>query len=183
MPDRSLGESVASNKDLRVLLQNLARKYPSELVASQLQDVPRIAFHIGLIVSRKGTHARICDLGGGLGLFSVACAALGMETTLIDDFADDVNRQLGASILDLHKSYGVQVISRDVIMETIDFPPHSLDVVTCFDSMEHWHHSPKRLFASVRKSLASNGLFVLSVPNRFDLGKRLMTPLGMGAWS
>ncbi|MBV9124902.1 MAG: methyltransferase domain-containing protein, partial [Planctomycetes bacterium] len=67
--------------------------------------------------------------------------------------------------------------------EGIHFPAESLDVVTTFDSMEHWHHSPKKLFASVVKSLAAGGLFILGGPNCFNLRKRLTVPLGIGGWS
>jgi SAM-dependent methyltransferase len=56
--------------------------------------------------------------------------------------------------------------------------------VTTFDSMEHWHHSPKRLFRQVGKQLLKpGGRFVLAVPNCVNLRKRLSVPLGVGKWS
>lgn len=171
------------NKEIVSKLQNIARQYPPELVKEQLQDVRRIAFHIELVVTRKGNNCRICDLGGGVGLFTVGCAAIGMETILVDDFSDEVNRRFGGSVLDLHKAYGVQIVTRDVIKDGIDFPVESLDVITTFDSMEHWHHSPKHLFSSVRKSLVPGGLFILGVPNCVNLRKRITVPLGIGTWS
>jgi hypothetical protein len=48
--------------------------------------------------------------------------------------------------------------------------------------MEHWHHSPKRLFRQVSdKLLKPGGRFVLAVPNCVNLRKRLSVPLGVGA--
>ncbi len=168
---------------LKDLLRSIALRYPEALVAAQLRDVDRIAFHIQLIQDRKGTAITICDIGGGIGLFSVGCAALGMRSILIDDFCDEVNLGAGESVLEIHKSYGVQVISRDVITHSIDLEPGSADVMTCFESMEHWHHSPKRLFGAVKTALKREGLFVLSSPNCVDLKRRISVALGHGKWS
>lgn len=168
---------------IKDLLTSLAREYPKGLVEIQLDDVDRVAFQIGLILDRKGKDVRIVDIGGGIGLFSVGCAAAGMKTTLIDDFRDEVNTQFGESIFEIHRTYGVEVISRDVIEDALELAPQSIDVVTSFDSMEHWHHSPKKLFKSLTRVLKSGGLFILSTPNCVNLRKRITVPLGYGKWS
>src|ERR1700752_3471221 len=72
-------------------LREASRDYPAKLVESQLTDVPRISFNIDLVLSRQGSGARVCDLGGGIGVFSVGCAAVGLRSVLVDDFRDDVN--------------------------------------------------------------------------------------------
>ena len=174
---------MKSNKEIVSVLQNIAKKYPFGLVEEQLKDVRRIAFNIELVVSRKGTNCRICDVGGGIGLFTVGCAAIGMKAILVDDFSDAVNRRFGESVLDLHKSYGVQIVQRDVIKDGMDFPPESLDVITTFHSMEHWHHSPKQLLSSVVEALVPGGLFILGAPNNVNFRKRITVPLGIGDWS
>jgi len=168
---------------IKQTLQSVAREYPAEMVQHQLKDVDRIAFHIELVVKAKGTAVTICDIGGGIGLFSVGCAALGMKSILVDDFRDEGNRQMAPAVLELHKSHGVEVVNRDVVGDGIDFPPASLDVVTSFDSMEHWHHSPKRLFAAVRAALRPGGFFLLCGPNCVNLRKRISVPLGSGKWT
>jgi hypothetical protein len=40
---------------------------------------------------------------------------------LIDDFSDEINKKIGNSILDFHKSYGVEVSSKDIVAEGLDF--------------------------------------------------------------
>jgi len=169
--------------EIREILRSIALKYPGELVPGQLRDVDRVAYHINLVVERKGVQISICDLGGGIGLFSVGCAALGMRSTLIDDFADDVNRQFGDSVLEVHRAHGVQVLQRDPVAQGIDFAPGSLGAATSFDAMEHFHHSPKALFAAVSQTLEPGGLFVLGVPNCVNLRKRISVPFGYGKWS
>ncbi len=173
---------------LIAVLAKVANDYPSDMTSHQFRDIPRIAFNISLALEatqpKPASELSICDLGGGIGLFSVGCAALGFKrVVLIDDFNDPVNQRVGDTIFALHWKYGVEVISRDVIAQSISDVCMGFDVVSTFDSMEHWHHSPKRLFKEVVAGLNSGGTFVLSVPNCANLRKRITVPLGIGKWS
>src|SRR3984893_17779857 len=102
------------------ILNKIARQYPADMVAGQIRDIPRIAFNIGLalpfsrgLLAEKLQGAEICDLGGGIGLFSVVCAAMGVkQSILIDDFNDPVNHSVGDSVREIHSGHGVQVSSR-----------------------------------------------------------------------
>lgn len=170
------------------ILRKVATQYPTDMVAGQVIDIPRIAFNIGLSLStakpKTPSELEICDLGGGVGLFSIGCAAFGLKrTVLVDDFSDSVNQRVGNSILDLHRDYGVEVVSRDVVTSGISDIEGSFDVITTFDSMEHWHHSPKKLFQEVIQKLKPGGIFVLGVPNCVNMRKRITLPLGIGKWS
>jgi SAM-dependent methyltransferase len=164
-------------------LRSLARAYPPELVELELADVPRVAFHVRLVAARYGSTARVCDVGGGIGLFSLGCAALGMRVTLVDDFSDPVNAAVGPEMLDLHRTRGIEVVSRDVIEDGIELEPIAFDAITSFNSIEHWHHSPQRLLHGLAAGLRPGGALVLGAPNRVNLRKRLTTPFGRNAWS
>jgi predicted RNA methylase len=86
------------------ILEGVTRSYSSNLIANQLGDIPRIAFNIKLALDGADPRTTsICDIGGGLGLFSTGCAALGMKTLLVDDFADPINRIVGESVFVVHK--------------------------------------------------------------------------------
>ena len=174
---------MPSRADMRACLRSLATRYPEGLVADQLRDVERVADHIHLVGSRKGFQVSLCDIGAGVGLFGPGCASFGMKVTIMDDFEDPVNREYGDSALAVHRTLGVEVQKRDPLETGFGFPAESLDVVTCFDTMEHWHRSPRSLFASVTQALRPGGLFVLSTPNCVNLRKRLTVPLGRGKWS
>lgn len=167
------------------ILEGVARNYPSEFVDGQLRDIPRIAFSIRLALNGADPRGMsVCDIGGGVGLFSTGCAALGMKALLVDDFADPINRRVGHSVFVVHKRYGVRILSRNVITEGLGDISEQFDVVTTFDSMEHWHHSPKRLFRHVGEQLLKpGGRFVLGAPNCVNLRKRFSVPLGVGKWS
>jgi SAM-dependent methyltransferase len=156
------------------------------MVSREVADIPRIAFNIALsLPARKPLkEAVICDVGGGIGLFSVGCAAAGFgRVILVDDFSDQINQTVGESILAIHRSYGVRVVSRDVVAQGVGDLNERLDVVTSFDSMEHWHRSPKQLFRELLSAMNAGGRFVLAVPNCVNLRKRLTVPLGRGKWS
>jgi len=176
-------DGTKAEHEIAQALREVALKYPAGLIEAQLRDVRRIAFHVSLILLRKGAGAPVCDLGGGVGMFSLGCVLAGMEATLVDNFSDPVNDAFGKDVLELHRNLGVSVVSRDVIEQGIDFPPDSFEAVTTFDSMEHWHHSPKALFSQVMDCLVPGGLFVLGVPNNANLRKRMTVPFGVGSWS
>jgi SAM-dependent methyltransferase len=163
---------------LKKLLVTIAFQYPTELRQYALGDIDRTAFQIELVRKQKGTDITICDVGGSISLFSVACAALGMRSILIDKF--DLDRD--SVLAQVHRLYGVTVIQRDVVCEPPTFPPESLDVATSFDSIEHWHGSPKPVLHALKAALRPNGLFVIGVPNCVNLRKRITVPFGYGKW-
>lgn len=170
------------------LLKKIVNQYPNFMVADQVKSIPRILFHLGLALGVTKPKAlrelQICDLGGGVGLFSVACAALGFgRVVLLDDFRDPISYTAGDSSLDLHRSYGVEVISRDLVAKGMADIKGSFDIISSFDSMEHWHHSPKNLFRDAINKIKPGGAFILGVPNCVNLRKRITVPLGIGKWS
>jgi SAM-dependent methyltransferase len=178
---RRLGPPSAA--EVRKQLDELALKYPPDLVPMAKRDVPRMTFSICLALRHAVPRPTICDVGGGVCLFSLGLSALGYDAILIDDFGDDWHGQSAQGALGLHSRYGVQIVSTDVLAKGVSLEPGSLDVVTCFDTMEHFHHSPKRLFHQLVAALRPNGIFLLGVPNRVNLRKRVMIPFGGAPWS
>lgn len=176
---------VALNRppDVKALLRRLVDEYPEGLRAAQHADMDRIAFHLSIIIREKGIECSVCDLGGGVGLFSIGAAALGMEAILVDDFGDQVNREYGEDVLAAHRRYGVRVLKKDVLRDDLELESGSLDVVTSFDSIEHWHHSPKAALHRLLVAIRPGGLFFLGAPNCVNLRKRITVPLGAGKWS
>ncbi len=171
-------------KEIEHILIDIAQKYPEELIEEQLGDVNRVAFHIDTVIKSMGEDITICDLGGGIGLFSLGCAAMGMKTILVDDFRDEVNKRFNIFDLGLHRKFDVQILSADIVKGEIGFGPYSIDAVTSFGSMEHWHNSPKNIFKKITKVLVKRGgLFFIGVPNSVSIRKRVTVPLGHGNWS
>src|SRR5262249_61634803 len=59
----------------------------------------------------------------------------------------------------------------------------SLDVVTCIDSIEHWHHSPRPVLEQVVRVLRPGGLLLLGGPNAAHAVHRAKLLLGRSNWS
>ena len=169
--------------DIKALLHHLADEYPEELRAAQHADVERIAFHLSVVAAEVGTGGAVCDVGGGVGLFSLGAATLGMRAILVDDFGDAVNIAHGQTALAPHRRHGVRIVSADAATDDLGLDAGSLDAVTSFDSIEHWHSSPKPAFHRLLRALRPGGLFLLCVPNCVNLRKRITVPLGIGKWS
>jgi SAM-dependent methyltransferase len=172
-----------NNSETRAKLSELARGYPPELVAEELPDVRRQAFHIGLVARLVAPGASVCDVGGGVGLFSLGCAAAGFRTTLVDDFRDDVNTRLGEAALGQHRKLGVKIVPCDVTASALELPAESQDAITSFDSIEHWHGGVGRALRAMLAALKPGGVFLLGAPNCVNLRKRLTVPFGHGKWS
>jgi SAM-dependent methyltransferase len=169
--------------DLPSLLRGIADEYPQNQRPIQREDVRRIAYNIELSVGERPKGSSVADIGGGLGLFSVGCAAFGMRSVLVDDFRDPGNIEIAQQILAIHRRHGVEVLERDVIAEGLDLSPGSFDVITSFDSIEHWHHSPRALLHGLVRALKPGGRLVIGAPNCVNLRKRISVPLGVGKWS
>jgi SAM-dependent methyltransferase len=162
------------------LVQALAQRYPLPLRAEQLAGAARIASHVERILRPE---ACVADLGGGIGLFSPACAALGMRAWLVDDFGDAVHRAFSIDAIGVHRALGVRVVETPALRWGEAFGDESLDVVTCFDSLGHWHHSPRPVFAEAYRALKPGGSLLISGPNAVSLRKRLGVPLGRSSGS
>jgi len=164
------------------VLREIVDDYPEGLRARQLNDLERQTFHVSTAIE-LAPHGRMVDLGSGVGIFGVGCAVLGMDVTIVDDFRDEVNAVYGNDAFTAHRKHGVKVVERPVIAEVLGWGRETLDLVTTFDSMEHWHASPKRLFHEVMDALRPGGWLILGVPNALNLRKRIEVPLGRAKWS
>jgi SAM-dependent methyltransferase len=167
------------------LLRRFATEHPAaeSRAAATPSELRRMDFHLSLLADGVPAGGTVCDVGGGIGCFSLGCAALGYRIILIDDFGDPVNEKTGPSLLDYHRAHGVEVVQRDVVERGLGLPADSLDGLTSFDSIEHWHHSPRAALQEAVRALRPGGLLVLGVPNCVNLRKRITVALGSGKWS
>jgi SAM-dependent methyltransferase len=161
-------------------LEEVLALYPEPLRSAERADLARQRFHLAQIY-RPG--ARIADLGGGIGLLSPTCAALGMDAWLVDDLGDAVNQRFPIDALGVHRRTGVRVLATPVLGFGAHFDDASLDVVTCIESIEHWHHSPRAVLEEVVRVLKPGGLFLLGAPNAAGVHHRAKLLLGRSNWS
>jgi SAM-dependent methyltransferase len=142
----------------------------------------RLSGNMAVLADRIGSGRSVVDLGGGWGAFACACAAIGFRAINVDDCGDPGYDQ-GDNRYRMVNDFGVEVIRRDIIRDGIDFASESIDAFTSFDSLEHWHNSPRKLFRQVIQALKPGGLLMIGCPNCNDIAKRITVPLGIAEWS
>ncbi len=144
----------------------------------------RLLAEQGLLESGK----HLVDLGAGLSVFGPVCHAHGMHVTLVDDFGGGGGVELGQHIEDIplldvfERQFGLGVVRESFLERPLPIPDASVDVITCFHSLEHWHHSPKRLFREIVRILKPGGFLVLATPNAVNIRKRFYVLAGRSNW-
>ena len=180
---------VMDQAQVTQILKDVAAQYtPPEQAERRGKRVNRIAHKFGMMFDacneKDVSKIELMDIGGGAALFSSGAAGLGMKrVVLVDDYDDPEVHSVGDDLLALHKKLGVDIHSRDAVREGIMDIEGQFDVITSFDSMEHWHNSPKKLFSQVMQKLKPGGMLLLNAPNCVSLRKRITVPLGRGQWS
>jgi len=178
-------QSVSESETRAVVLQFIAR-CRSDLGIDYSAHIPKVSFELSIALPSIGSglgNLHVCDLGAGLGLFGVACAEAGVgAVTIVDDFGDSAPTEHSRQLLAYFEKRGIRIERRDVLERGIDDLP-APDVLTSFASIEHWHHSPKRVLHSALDRMPSGARVVICTPNSLNLRKRLTVPFGVGKWS
>jgi SAM-dependent methyltransferase len=147
----------------------------------------RNSFYLQLLAEAGKLESKftLLDLGAGMSLFGPIVSELGLHVTLVDDFSggggvDVARRDDSLSQLELFRGrFGIQIFKQELLRTPLPLPDVSVDAVTCFHSLEHWHHSPKQLFGEIRRVLKPGGHIFLATPNAVNLRKRIYVLLGL----
>jgi 2-polyprenyl-3-methyl-5-hydroxy-6-metoxy-1,4-benzoquinol methylase len=102
-----------------------------------------------------------CDFGGGLSLYPLIMACLGMNVTVVDLY--QASDSIAEKRMTKFKLHGVQLISEDLYQAVV--PNNTFDGVSMFETIEHLPHSPKPVLEKMVASLKRGKRFILSVPN------------------
>lgn len=157
--------------------------YPPALRPAAAADAARHTFQLDLVRTFAPAGGKVMDVGGGVGPFSPALALAGYRTVLVDDFADSINNEFPIDRIGVHKRLGVEVRTLDASSQTFSPEPDTYAAITCIDSIEHWHHSPRTSLHKMVDALTEGGLLLIGLPNCVNLRKRITVPLGRGKWS
>jgi SAM-dependent methyltransferase len=146
----------------------------------------RVVFYATLVERLKDAtrQPHVLDLGGGLSPFAPLLASLGYAVTMIDDFGggggiEPDTRSGDLAVIERFRGTGgVRIIEGDFLHSALPLDDASVDVVTSFHSIEHWHSSPMSMFSEIRRVLRPGGHVVIGCPNAVNLRKRLWVLFG-----
>jgi SAM-dependent methyltransferase len=173
----------ANSQESASVVEGLYARYWPRFDPELRADILRQTFNLELVGRLVPPDATVCDIGGGWGIFACALAKIGYRAILIDDFGDRGFFVPEDLRFKMQRDHDIEVLSRDVIREGVPFPPETIDVFTTFDTMEHWHNSPKKLFRQLVVALKPGGHLIIGVPNSANLRKRLSMLSGKAQWT
>lgn len=151
----------------------------------------RIVFYCQMMEDHALLQAgkKIVDLGAGIYWFDPLIQLLGAEVHLVDDFGggggvDNADLRDSDDILARYRNeWKFPMHQQDILTTPLPFETGSIDAITCFHCLEHWHNSPKQLFREITRVLKPGGYLFLATPNAANIRKRFTVPLGMNNWS
>jgi len=157
------------------IFKDIIYYYPQDLRVMYINDIERFLFNIANIALSYAPGKKLLDIGGGSLPYPLVLQALGMEVTIVDDFKDRYINRYGAIELvnAIHRTHDVNIIEGDALELNLPLEDNSINRVTCFEVIEHFHHSPKRLFEDIVMVLKPGGFFILSTPNAVSIVKRI----------
>ena len=140
------------------------------------------------VLSKAGVIEKgrsLVDLGSGMSWLGPIASQLGLDVTLIDDFGGgggldlQVYRSQSLGLANIYREkFEIDIVEQDLIANPLPFSDNTIDIITCSHVLEHWHHSPKRLFGEIHRSLRAGGYFLLVTPNAVNLRKRIWVLFG-----
>src|SRR5271170_7219728 len=157
--------------------------FVSELEQTALDE--KTVFYLDML--RKGgidsTDRHLVDLGSGLSPYPLVFRRVGFRVSIVDDFGgggfyDKEHERESEALLDRFRDAGVEIHTQDVLKTKLPMPDESVDVITTFHCIEHWHDSPRALFGEIRRVLKPGGLLMIGCPNAVNLRKRISVFFG-----
>lgn len=172
-----LGHGGALDFESAAALDALIARYPEDQQPELRRDAPRVLEHAAWVHGA----GRVLDIGGGFSPFAPLLSTRGVDAAVVDTFDHELFSR--ADLASLMAAIPVELVTMDATAQPLPFADGSFDAVTSFDSLEHWHHSPRRLFAEVKRVAQSRALFVLGVPNAVNARKRIAVLFGKTNWA
>lgn len=127
----------------------------------------------------------VVDLGGGTTLVNGVLARLGMNVHVLDLMEEYHSERAfysdsARASFDFLRSQGVQFLKTDLTDCDLrqHFPLGAVDRIVSNHTLEHFHHSPRKLLESSVAVLADGGLMVIEVPNAVNFLKRIKVLFG-----
>ena len=171
---KPLGDS-----DIERRLTLLEREYKPNLRTS---DFTSAISKVDLAYRPNGL---LIDLGGGISSHNGVLAQLGMTVYVVDLLSDYWEHRFTdpttiTQEVQALEACGVRFVRADILSHDLreHFSENSVDVITSFDCVEHFHHSPRAALESAVQVLKPGGTMLIDVPNAANIRKRVALLFG-----
>jgi len=168
---------------------SLLESFPLAASASLTQIFYKHLFEVALILElRTSEKPKLLDVGGGMGVNAIILSYLfGYECTVIDryfEFLPEHNREVGDkfAVSERLRHFGVDVCEQNFTEVGFPYSSESFHVITCFDVIEHFNFSPKKLISEMAAMLKTSGNLLIGTPNQVHLYNRIKALLGKNTW-
>lgn len=137
---------------------------------------------------------KIADCGSGYSFFIpfLACKKKKLNLFMIDDFksldsfktgnnateSEKVEKNFLNRANKVFKKLNIKKINLNFEKEKFKFKKNSIDCITSFHCIEHFHSSPKKFLKECNRVLKPGGTLVLAVPNAVNFRKRISVLFG-----
>ena len=155
--------------------------YPESHHAHAESHRARVVFQLKLVRDFLPPKARIMDVGGGISAFAPALALAGYQVVVVDDLGDPTAKALDMELV--FKRANVELRRQDASADTFEVEPGEYDLISCIDSIEHWHRSPKSSLHKMCVGLKRGARLMIGVPNCSNLRKRITGLFGRNKWT
>ena len=172
-------------ENLKEEIIDLYRPFTNQFRDFAAHELDRFAEYVfqASLAFRAGGH--LVNLGSGTNAVDPLLRRMGMRVSVVDDFGDE-----GYGAFDLkklldgvHRRVGIEVHSLDFLQSPLPFEDESVDVITTYDSLEHWYQGVKHVMSEVRRIARPGARLIVGVPNAANLKKRVLAVLGRTQWT
>lgn len=140
---------------------------------------------IGRLGPERARQSRFLEIGSGMGLFTLAGCALGLDVVGIESSSD----RYEASLWTARRLFADNNLPLKLIQapsEALPLPDASVDIIASFQTIEHVANLPQTL-REMRRVLKPGGVLFAQAPNYTSLYEAhygVLVPLGLGkSWT
>ena len=127
-----------------------------------------------LLLYNEPSNINILEIGAFLGVTSISLAKTGFSVTAMDIPEFMANERLQIR----YKHHNVKMLSQNLKTSKIPCESDKYDIVIMCEVLEHLNFNPLPIIAEINRTLRSDGLLYLSLPNIARLTNRLKLLLG-----
>tara|TARA_B100000212_G_scaffold295710_1_gene238848 strand:- start:381 stop:1151 length:771 start_codon:yes stop_codon:yes gene_type:complete len=147
----------------------------------------RLSFELSILNFNKEENISYIDVGGGDGLLAglINYSYPKIKCFVVDDFKDQNSYE--NELMEYLKKRGVHFIKADAARDSSFIykigADKNISIISCLNSIEHWHISPRDFLLNAYQGIMKGGELILAFPNNSNIKKRLLAIFGNTTWS